>query len=188
MAYQPVKVGMLHGWYIGDEAYAWLHDLQRAGVGGEFAGWVKGKVGSLFSNRTAVLKEDSGVYAYTVLIGQLVKESEVRTSIDKRFPIGLRVVLLTTSPEVGLTGKVITQQSRGIVGGVGFVPVMLDKGYVAWWLPENLGRLGRVTESIDWPSPPKNNDGRSTCFWCKAPTRTMELAFSTGNVCTQCGR
>jgi hypothetical protein len=38
------------------------------------------------------------------------------------------------------------------------------------------------------PERPKNNDGRSTCFWCGASTKRFELVTGLGNVCTECGR
>ena len=36
--------------------------------------------------------------------------------------------------------------------------------------------------------PPRNNDGREKCFWCGGPTKKIELATSSGNVCSRCGR
>lgn len=36
--------------------------------------------------------------------------------------------------------------------------------------------------------PPRNNDGRAECYWCGSPTRKLELATSTGNICDKCGR
>jgi len=34
---------------------------------------------------------------------------------------------------------------------------------------------------------PKNNDGRERCYWCGAPTKSMMMFTSIGDVCTECG-
>lgn len=35
---------------------------------------------------------------------------------------------------------------------------------------------------------PKNNDGRKSCYWCGADTKTIPLATSLAQVCSKCGR
>lgn len=35
---------------------------------------------------------------------------------------------------------------------------------------------------------PKNNDGRTTCFWCGNPTKQVGGLFGTYDVCSVCGR
>lgn len=61
-----------------------------------------------------------------------------------------------------------------------------------WWWGSGGGGLvttkPRQEPELESGSEPKNNDGRENCFWCGAPTKTIELAFSTGNICTQCER
>lgn len=38
-------------------------------------------------------------------------------------------------------------------------------------------------------SPPKNNDGRTTCFWCGGPTkRVFGIATDIYDICTKCGK
>jgi hypothetical protein len=37
-------------------------------------------------------------------------------------------------------------------------------------------------------STPKNNDGRTTCFWCSAPTKKYYGLIAVGDVCTKCGK
>ena len=39
-------------------------------------------------------------------------------------------------------------------------------------------------------SEPKNNDGRTNCFWCKSKTKRVDGAFSSYDICTNpaCGR
>jgi len=35
----------------------------------------------------------------------------------------------------------------------------------------------------------KNNDGRKTCFWCGAPTKSVPSGFVANyNICTKCGK
>jgi hypothetical protein len=34
---------------------------------------------------------------------------------------------------------------------------------------------------------PRNNDGRTTCCQCSAPTKNITLFFSVAQVCTRCG-
>lgn len=34
----------------------------------------------------------------------------------------------------------------------------------------------------------KNNDGRLFCYWCSAPTKTVNTGRSFWNICTKCGR
>jgi len=34
---------------------------------------------------------------------------------------------------------------------------------------------------------PKNNEGRKTCYWCGAPTKSVMLFTSITDVCTKCG-
>jgi len=54
------------------------------------------------------------------------------------------------------------------------------------WDCPHVVMLGQA-DGADEPEP-RNNDGRDACFWCGAPTREIELATSSGNICTQCGR
>jgi hypothetical protein len=36
---------------------------------------------------------------------------------------------------------------------------------------------------------PRNNDGRSTCFWCGAPTRSVPgISVNNYDICTGCGK
>lgn len=35
---------------------------------------------------------------------------------------------------------------------------------------------------------PRNNDGRTTCFWCGAPTSSVPGIFANYDVCTRCGK
>jgi len=35
---------------------------------------------------------------------------------------------------------------------------------------------------------PKNNDGRTVCFWCKGSTETKQGFTSSYNICPKCGK
>lgn len=36
---------------------------------------------------------------------------------------------------------------------------------------------------------PANNDGRTTCFWCNSPTKSVPGGFVNNyDICTKCGR
>lgn len=35
---------------------------------------------------------------------------------------------------------------------------------------------------------PRDNDGRTICFWCKAPTKKIQGFSSNYDVCTKCGK
>jgi hypothetical protein len=35
---------------------------------------------------------------------------------------------------------------------------------------------------------PKNNDGRDTCYWCKAPTKKIQGLIDMYDICTKCGK
>jgi hypothetical protein len=130
-------------------------------------------------------------------ISQLKKKREVRDSIAERFPLGTKVVLLSSIPKVGMRGTVVTEfeaaKHMNYPRGTGeFVAVKLDGAHHGGWYPESLGIIGDLSPA-QWPTPkkepePRNNDGRQNCYWCGAPTRKFELATSSGRICTACGR
>ena len=66
-------------------------------------------------------------------------------------------------------------------------------GYEVEYGRDANGELIIVTPQTKRPivneNTPKNNDGRDTCYWCKALTKTVDTGMSGDiRVCTKCGR
>lgn len=48
---------------------------------------------------------------------------------------------------------------------------------------------GSKAANTSYTKKPKNNDGRTTCFWCGAPTKDVPGVFmNTYTICTKCGK
>ena len=190
------KVGTKDGWYVGDRAYVWRKDGRIPEFSGTFSRWVGGEITALFDDGSLILKTGEDLSGEGLKLASSTAAVYTKTAAyavnDGLFPVGTKVVLLTPFPQIGILGTVITlgeaQQggAKSLDMGI-FIPVKLDRGYAGGWYPES---LGIIADSVAVPPETelKNNDGRSKCFWCNAPTKVIELAFSIGNVCTQCGR
>jgi hypothetical protein len=61
------------------------------------------------------------------------------------------------------------------------------RGYVADYYSRP-GYLCLAEEDQATQVTPKNNDGRTTCAWCSAPTKSVQSILSVYNICTKCGR
>lgn len=197
----PTKVGVLkvdkRTWYVGDKAFVWLRNCAIFGIDGLFDGWTGGEIKSLYDDGRVEL--DTGHVMLTASAGDLASIEGIRKRAHQDFPVSSRVILRHgADPKLGMEGFVISVQDaeKHSVPGIrvlapeGYVPVMLDAGYAGAWMPHVLG-LVAGPEATTVPViglEPKNNDGRDTCFWCGAPTKEIELAMSSGHVCTVCGR
>lgn len=56
---------------------------------------------------------------------------------------------------------------------------MQDGAYAA-------ARFETIQEAAD--SEPRNNDGRTHCWWCCAPTQKMQGFSGTWDICPECGK
>ena len=81
----------------------------------------------------------------------------------------------------------------------GFKPEILANGYQVEYERDANGELVLVTPSSRRPiinpndisssRSPKNNDDRVTCYWCNAPTKSLDTGMSGDiRVCTKCGK
>lgn len=191
------KVGTIDGWYVGDKAFAWMNKLYAPGVDRTFDGWQAVEIVTLYDTYVAVVKGDfgKGLRRIHVSTSTLYKKHMIQDTKDKMFPVGSSIVLLTNAPRVGLTGTVITPDEARKGGYTGktdeyVMAVLHYSAIIGGWHPRSLGIVGDLSP-VQWPTPkkkpePKNNDGRSTCFWCGAPTKEFGMNF--GHVCTACGR
>lgn len=89
-----------------------------------------------------------------------------------------------------LNGTVVTLLEKTQAGNFVFY---LETGgrhtFGPGWGPDVIGCLvGSELPATDCqqPSYPKNNDGRTTCAWCGAPTR--KAGGGAYDVCTKCGK
>lgn len=49
------------------------------------------------------------------------------------------------------------------------------------------GKCNKKTGAVCIEEAPKNNDGRTTCFWCGAPTKKVSTGFvKEFDICTEC--
>lgn len=54
-----------------------------------------------------------------------------------------------------------------------------DGAYANW-------RFTKIEDPLRFSEEPKNNDGRHSCFWCKASTITQQGFSSCYNICPNC--
>lgn len=47
---------------------------------------------------------------------------------------------------------------------------------------------GAILEPLGSMPVPRNNDGRSACFWCGMPTKRVAGIANNYDICTRCGR
>jgi len=99
-----------------------------------------------------------------------------------------------TKDEYNIQNKVLKYTSSFMAKPGGFIPEVNliiesiikndSKSYKSYWKLE--GNNDLVSCNIVYE--PKNNDGRSECFWCGTSTKNVEMLFSTIQVCSKCGK
>ena len=74
--------------------------------------------------------------------------------------------------------------------------VVITADGVSWEVPlmdyENMVRTCELPweaiTAVAWEQEPRNNDGRSLCWWCGGPTRKMTLLSNNTDFCDECGK
>lgn len=63
----------------------------------------------------------------------------------------------------------------------------LTSDRLAFWCSRGSVPAPKAKMHCNQPGPP-NNDGRATCFWCGAPTKSVGCTATLMQVCTACGK
>lgn len=145
----------------------------------------------LFDNNMAIL---DGV-DHPVPVGDLRTITQILANPYEKFPLGSKVEI-RTGFFAGVRGTVSTvketldyikkhplkyDEDLSEEDFKRHVCVHLDRDpFYDGWSPLILTLLAGQNPE------PRNNDGRSNCFWCGAPTREFGMGF--GHVCTSCGK